>query len=278
MNYKRLNPQIRSAAVYERIDRTEECVSYDARLLYIISGDLTATVGGKKLGHLGGGAMLYIPAGTSYKLKAQYIRIVAVAFDLTDDFADVECPHPTTPDGFDKELLRASKDAAPFDKVILLEDMRSEEDALEKISELTVSAEGEYLAKASARLKLVLIKMAEAADENALPERMVEALGDYIRENVGEEISNTELGAIFGYHPFYISNVLKTAKGMTLRQYIISYRLKLARRMLECGAQTIAEIAEACGFTDASYFTKTFRQQFGMTPKEYRNKFKEEFI
>ena len=32
------------------------------------------------------------------------------------------------------------------------------------------------------------------------------------------------------------------------------------------------------GFTDASYFTKTFRQTFGMTPKEYRNKFKEEFI
>ena len=40
----------------------------------------------------------------------------------------------------------------------------------------------------------------------------------------------------------------------------------------------VAEIAEATGFTDASYFAKTFRSTFGMTPKEYRNKFKDEFI
>ena len=107
---------------------------------------------------------------------------------------------------------------------------------------------------------------------------MVDALGKYIRENVGEDISNTEVGAIFGYHPFYISNVLKSAKGLTLKQYIISYRLKLACRMLAAGNRSIADIAEDCGFTDSSYFAKTFRHQFGITPKEYRNKFKEEFI
>ena len=40
----------------------------------------------------------------------------------------------------------------------------------------------------------------------------------------------------------------------------------------------IMEIAEAAGFTDASYFAKTFKSAFGMTPKEYRNGFKDEFI
>jgi two-component system response regulator YesN len=126
--------------------------------------------------------------------------------------------------------------------------------------------------------KLILLKVMETADENALPARMVEELDNYIRENVAEEISNTEIGAIFGYHPFYISRVLKERKGMTLRQYIIAYRLKQAKRLLELTDRSAAEIAEECGFTDASYFAKTFKASFGMTPKEYRNRFKDEFI
>jgi two-component system response regulator YesN len=146
------------------------------------------------------------------------------------------------------------------------------------MAEIATSAEGAYSAELSARLKLVLLRVAEATDEKALPARMVEALGEYIRENVGDEISNTEVGAIFGYHPFYVSKVLKAAKGQTLRQYIISYRLKLASEMLLVTGKTIAEIAEECGFTDASYFTKTFRSAFGKTPKEFRNEHKEDFI
>jgi AraC-like DNA-binding protein len=204
--------------------------------------------------------------------------MAAISFDLTDEWADKACPTPAVPAEFDSAAARIASDSAPFDGVIAVEDMRAEEDAIKKMCELTVSAEGEYLAAVSARLKLLLLKVAETTDENALPERMVEALGEYIRENVGEDISNTELGAIFGYHPFYISNVLKAAKGMTLKQYITKYRLDLAKRMLEAGSGSIAEIADACGFTDASYFTKTFRQATGVTPKEYRNKFKEEFI
>ena len=72
----------------------------------------------------------------------------------------------------------------------------------------------------------------ENKSENALPTRMVENLDNYIRENYSEEISNTEIGAIFGYHPFYVSRMLKDKKGITLRQYIISYRFKAAKKLL----------------------------------------------
>ena len=107
---------------------------------------------------------------------------------------------------------------------------------------------------------------------------MTETLDEYIREHAGDEISNTEIAAMFGYHPFYVSNVLKAAKGQTLRQYIICYRLKLAASMLAYSERSISDVADACGFSDASYFTKTFRQSFGETPKEYRNRFKDELI
>ena len=71
---------------------------------------------------------------------------------------------------------------------------------------------------------------------------------------------------------------MKDKKGTTLRQYVISYRLKLAKAMLESTKKSIAEIAEQTGFTDASYFTKTFKSAFDVSPKDYRANFKEEFI
>ena len=68
MDYTRLNPVIRSVSFYERINRTDECIGYDSRVIYIVSGELTAVVGGDRLGHLAPGNLLYIPAGVPYKL------------------------------------------------------------------------------------------------------------------------------------------------------------------------------------------------------------------
>lgn len=279
MNLELLNPVIRSVSTYEVINRKEECVGYDSRVIYIVSGSLSAVVGGKKYNNLSPGHLIYIPAGTPYKLKGQYMRAVVVTFDPTRDMAEpCERIAPVPASEFDSEKCHSVEGLDPFDKVIYLEDFEAERDTFIRMSNIFTSAEGSYLAVLSAMFKLVLLKIAETVDDEALPARMVEALDSYIRENVGDEISNTEIGAIFGYHPFYVSKVLKEAKGITLRQYIIAYRLKAAKRALELTSKSIAEIAEETGFTDASYFTKTFRQSFGMTPKEYRNKFKDEFI
>jgi AraC-like DNA-binding protein len=274
MDLSLLNPAVHSVLTYEKITRKEESVSYNARLFYVVSGDVVITVEGKSLGHIGGGGLVYIPAGVPYKLRGQYFMMIAAAFDL---FAGGERVGSSAPSEFDNDALPA-RDTAPFDKVIKLSEMESERDELLRMCATFIAGDGEYRAELSARMKLILLRVAEAANPAALPSRMSTALGEYIRENISDEISNTEVAATFGYHPFYISNVLKAAKGQTLRQYIISYRLALARAMLRTTAKSVAEIAEECGFTDASYFTKTHRQVFGETPKDYRNRFKDEFI
>ncbi len=279
MNLTSLNPVIRSVSLYERVNKTDTCIGYDCRVIYLVSGELSAVVGEEKLGHLSAGNLLYIPAGVPYSLKSKYLRAVVVTFDHTS-----ACPlpegrlAPVRAADFDPALCHSDDIEPPFDKMLFLPDMEAERDTFIKMNNIFTSAEGSYLAQISAMFKLILLKIAETVDEHALPARMVEALDAYIRENCGDEISNTEIGAIFGYHPFYISRVLKEKKGITLRQYIIAYRLKAAKRMLELGAKSAAEIAEDCGFTDASYFAKTFKAAFGETPKEYRNRFKEDYI
>ena len=279
MDYISFNPVIRSVSLYEKINKTDECVAYDSRVIYMITGDLTASVGGEKLGHVGPGQLIYIPAGTPYKLKSKYLRAVVVTFDfISEGYGTLERIPPVAAAEFDASLCHRAGIDSPFDKYLLLEDMESERDTFIKMSDIFTSAEGTYRARVSAMFKLIMLKIHETVDEHALPARMVEEFDGYIRENCSDEISNTEIGAIFGYHPFYVSKVLKDRKGMTLRQYIIAYRLKLAKRMLELSDKSAAEIAEACGFTDASYFAKTFKSAFGETPKEYRNKFKEDYI
>ena len=280
MNFSMLNPYVKNVAIYERVNRTEPCFTYDCRILYLISGELTVSIyDGKtpKKTRLSPGNLIYIPSGQKYSLKSKYMRCAAVSFTLSPEGGE-EAPLPSAEADFDPKNVISTAGFEPFDKVIFIEDMEAERDGFISMNNLFTSAEGYIREELSAKVKLLLLKLANLCDESALPSSMVENLDNYIRENIHDEISNTELGAIFGYHPFYISRMLKAKKGITLHQYVINFRMKSALRLLECSELSIADVADKTGFTDASYFTKTFKAQMGMTPKEYRNKFKEDFI
>ena len=279
MDLTKLNPCVHLVATYEKLERTEPCISYDSKIVYLISGELTYSIKGGKRERLSPGNLLYIPAGTLYQFKSKYLRAVVVSFDFTDDFSRAgEWISPVTESEFKSELCHTVQGFDAFENSILLSDVESERDNFIRMSNIFTSAEGFYLSELSAMLKLILLKIAEHSSSNSLPSSMVENLDGYIRDNIHDEISNTELGAIFGYHPFYISKMLKDKKGITLHQYVIQYRIKYALSMLRYSDKSIADIADETGFTDASYFTKSFKSQFGMTPKEYRNKFKDDFI
>ena len=279
MNFSNLNPTIHTVALYEKLDRTEPCIAPDSKIIYLISGELTYTVGDGKRERLSPGKLLYIPAGTVYRLKSKYMRAVVVSFDFTDEFGgEGKWLAPVAAESSAQLQIHTVLGIPVFENPLVLEDVEAERDNLIRMANIFTSAEGFYLAELSAMLKLLLIKIAEHSDESALPSSMVENLDGYIRDNIHDEISNTELGAIFGYHPFYISRVLKDKRGITLHQYVIAYRIKYALSLLRYTDKAIADIADETGFTDASYFTKSFKAQFGMTPKEYRNKFKEDFI
>lgn len=278
MDFDRLNPFIRSVALYEKEIGGEMRVGRDARLLFMLSGNVTVRIGNTPKVRLAPGAFCYIPAGRGYRLKSEGARFVYITFDLSDARAACVDPLPTEVVTDPDALGDPDPQDRPFDREILIEDMASERERFLEMHRIFVSAAGEYRARISAMLKQILLRVAEEADEDALPSRMIEALDAYIRENGCDDISNTEIGAVFGYHPFYISQMLKKKLGVTLRQYIIAYRLKSAKNMLRYTAKTITEIAQETGFTDASYFTKSFKAAFDLTPKDYRAAFKDEQI
>lgn len=64
---------------------------------------------------------------------------------------------------------------------------------------------------------------------------------------------------------------LTALTGHSPNQYIRLIRTQKAGELLRTTDKTLAQIASECGFSDASYFGKVFRQEMGVTPVEWRN-------
>ncbi len=279
MHISHLHPVVHTVACYEKPLQTEWRCALDARCLFVLSGGVRVDYGDGEVAKLSPGAFLYLPAGLSHRVSCDFARVVITAFDLTDAWPPVNGElNPCAPEALRAQDVRAEEDRTPFDKPLYLEDLSVERDTFMKMLSVFRTG-GEYaVARVGVLLCGILLRVAEGCDEGALPSRLIESLDAYIREHAEEDISNTELGAMFGYHPFYISQLLKKKRGITLHQYILSYKLRTARDRLRYTAASIAQIAEALGFADASYFTKSFKSAYGMTPKDYRKSFDDAYI
>ncbi len=69
----------------------------------------------------------------------------------------------------------------------------------------------------------------------------------------------------------YLSALFKRETGKTLTEYIRERRMKHAIHLLSTTHLQIQSVALHCGIMDVQYFSKQFKKQTGMTPKEYRN-------
>lgn len=65
---------------------------------------------------------------------------------------------------------------------------------------------------------------------------------------------------------------LKALTGQTVNEFIRSVRLKRAAQLLSESDMNISEIMYSVGFSNRSYFSKCFAEEYGLSPKEYRTK------
>lgn len=77
-----------------------------------------------------------------------------------------------------------------------------------------------------------------------------------------------------GYHPSYISKLVKHFYGKTFKQIINEERMKKATILLQNKDIPIYQIAEDIGIHNLTAFYKRFNQYAGMTPQEYRDSIK----
>lgn len=63
---------------------------------------------------------------------------------------------------------------------------------------------------------------------------------------------------------------LEALTGFSPNRFIRVVRFRRARELLKVPSTTIASVAYDCGFTDPGYFARVFKQEFGLTPQEWR--------
>jgi two-component system response regulator YesN len=73
-----------------------------------------------------------------------------------------------------------------------------------------------------------------------------------------------------GFEPSYFAKMFKRFSGISLAKYLKRVRLTRAKKLLEDPYLSIVEISDRTGFTDASYFTRVFHSEFGITPSRFR--------
>lgn len=93
---------------------------------------------------------------------------------------------------------------------------------------------------------------------------------EYIRTHYQERTTVDAIAAAGGVCRTKCCQIFRQYLGCTPNDYLNSFRLEKGMELLKSTKMTISEIADACGFNSASYFTEMFTRQKGCSPKAYR--------
>jgi AraC family transcriptional regulator len=180
-------------------------------------------------------------------------RVAAEAFDF-----DPARLTPATLDGLNLPQLRAAMSAVN--------------------AELTADAAGSRLAAESLAnvLAVQLIRSAsgrrlpQVRSDGVLPRAKLRAVVDYIEEYLDEGPTLKEMATTAHLSAYHFARQFKMATGLPPHQYVMMRRVQRAKRLLQEGDLSLAEVAASVGFTDQSKFSHTFKRLVGVTPRQFR--------
>lgn len=233
-------------------------------LLYILSGEMELIVGGEQIVATVGDLVVVNPSqihtftsrGVSYYCILIYPEFFA---DVTPISQRIEC------------LIKG-------DKIIyeLFDRISHEAEGGEPCADMMIKACTyeiiAYLIRQYARAPL----SDEQLRREGIMRGRISEVCKFISSNYMKDISTRELASLCYLTESHFCRFFKGAMGKTAVQYINGFRIERAGVLLRESALPVSEIAEAVGFSDLNYFSRTFKKIKGKTPLEYRKDNKNE--
>jgi AraC-like DNA-binding protein len=102
----------------------------------------------------------------------------------------------------------------------------------------------------------------------------VRPLFQFLEENCGASIKIRQAARVCGMSESHFMNVFKEVTGVSFLKYLNQYRVERSQMMLTQSDASMKNICQEVGFCDQSYFGAVFRKIVGLTPGEYRRRFK----
>lgn len=103
------------------------------------------------------------------------------------------------------------------------------------------------------------------------PKRTIAMVEQYIKEHYHEPLSLDLLAEKAFRTPHYLSSIFIQEKGIGINKYIKNVRMEKARELLKGTNMKISDICEQVGYGSVSYFCRSFRNEYGVTPEQYRH-------
>lgn len=97
---------------------------------------------------------------------------------------------------------------------------------------------------------------------------------NYIEENYTYEIKAETLAKTAQMSVPHFNRIFRQVLRISPMEYVLSLRIEESQRLLSTTEYSVGKIAAQIGFFDQSHFTKRFRKVTGLTPLEYRKRFR----
>lgn len=95
-------------------------------------------------------------------------------------------------------------------------------------------------------------------------------IDSYIKLNYTRQINTQTLSQRFNFSPAYLSKLFREYKDISPAEYIVNLRMEKARQLfLSVPSARIQDVAAQVGYEDALYFSKVFKKNTGLSPKEF---------
>lgn len=105
---------------------------------------------------------------------------------------------------------------------------------------------------------------------NEIDQAFLQRAVDYIIEHIQDaQLGVDSIAELFSLSRVQVYRKIKALTGKTAVEFIRTVRLKQALKLMETKQYTLSEIAYLTGFNSASYFTRSFKDEYGKAPSEY---------
>ena len=253
---------------YGKAGDTRMFYMYDSAIAYIDGEEYPVSFG----------SLVVIPAAVPYYFKCDApIRMIAVNYDYTESAAHIIDPRPPRSlRNFNESLIIERlnfEDCAILNRPIVLENMWSLQSQLELMLKEFEYRKPFFREIASSMLKQMIFEIIRMLTPGQKSSVITDSVLEYIHAHYAEDIDNESVAANVGYHSYYLNRLLKAVAGTTIRQYIIDYRIEVAKRYLEQTNFSIGAVAELCGYRNLCNFSVDFKKKTGASPSAYRKSF-----
>ncbi len=151
------------------------------------------------------------------------------------------------------------------DRIFLKEEIYSECFELEVLQEMLTIFKIIYRHK-----REYVYRDFQSGDQNV--QMRLQQMIKFIQQHYQEKFLLTDLAAMANIGRSEADRCFRKYYGISPMEYVIQYRVKMAKLLLLSTELSIKEIGEKCGFRDSSYFIRKFRQYFSVTPSYFRKK------